>query len=67
MASISNAVRGLRGFGMGRRSVVRRSDRWSGAATIAGTNLPVFLVEDYFREAGSFDAVVARYSSLTPE
>src|SRR5687768_1583688 len=49
-----------------RYHVARDPELWGGAATVAGTRIPVFLIEDYYKEASDIFVVLDCYRSLTP-
>jgi uncharacterized protein (DUF433 family) len=46
--------------------VVRDPDVWGGSATVAGTRIPVFLIDDYFNEVKDIYVLLECYRSLTP-
>lgn len=48
-----------------RSLLVRRRDIWGGAVTLAGTRIPVYLLEDFYEEVPSVETMLKWYPGLT--
>lgn len=47
-------------------AIVNDPDLWGGDATVRGTRIPVFMIEDLYRESCNLGEIIECYPRLTP-